>query len=138
MKKIPKRVVESLIACGAFDFSGSKRSQLMAVLEEMLEYGQKVQKERCDPQMGLFDEGPACALSITPPELPAIAEWSDKERLAREKESLGFYISGHPLDPHKDVMAKFCNEDSFLICFLCNNTYTKESNKEWENKNNNV
>ncbi|MCJ8500798.1 DNA polymerase III subunit alpha [Desulfatitalea alkaliphila] len=107
LRKVNKRVVEALIACGAFAATGAARSQMMAVLEEALEYGQKVQKERCDPQLGLFDEGPSCGLSITPPTLPKIPEWPDRERLAREKESLGFFISGHPLAPHQNTMAKF-------------------------------
>lgn len=107
LRKVNKRVVEALIACGAFDSTGAERSRMMAVLEEALEYGQKVQKERCDPQMGLFDEGPACSLSITPPTMPNMPEWPERERLAREKESLGFFISGHPLAPHQKIMAKF-------------------------------
>jgi DNA polymerase-3 subunit alpha len=107
LRKVNKRVLESLIACGAFDSTGAFRSQMMAVLEEALEYGQKVQKERCDPQMGLFDEGVECSLSVTAPALPKIAEWEEKEMLLREKESLGFYISGHPLTRHESTLAKF-------------------------------
>jgi DNA polymerase-3 subunit alpha len=107
LRRVNKRVVESLIACGAFDSIGSKRSQLMETLEEALEYGQKVQKERCDPQMGLFDDGDECNLSVTAPSLPNIPEWDDKERLSREKESLGFYISGHPLTRHGKTMVKY-------------------------------
>jgi DNA polymerase-3 subunit alpha len=76
-------------------------------LEEAIDYGQKVQKERCDPQMGLFDDGMECHLSVTPPTIAKIPEWDEKERLFREKESLGFYISGHPLNRHESTMAKF-------------------------------
>ena len=107
LRKVNKRVVESLIACGAFDSTGARRSSMMAILEEALEYGQKVQKERCDPQMGLFDDGVDCTLSVTAPPLPKIPEWEEKERLLREKESLGFYISGHPLTRHEGTVAKF-------------------------------
>ena len=107
LRKVNKRVVESLIACGAFDSTGAYRSQMMDILEETLEYGQKVQKERCDPQMGLFDDGVECSLSVTAPALSKIAEWEEKERLLREKESLGFYISGHPLTRHENTVAKF-------------------------------
>jgi DNA polymerase-3 subunit alpha len=74
LRRVNKRVVESLIACGALDSTGARRSQMMAVLEETLEYGQKVQKERCDPQMGLFDSGVECSLSVTVPVLPKITE----------------------------------------------------------------
>jgi DNA polymerase-3 subunit alpha len=109
LRKVNKRVVESLIACGAFDSTEASRSQMMAVLEESLEYGQKVQRERCDPQMGLFDDGVDCSMSITPPVMPTLAEWDHKDRLAREKESLGFYISGHPLAQYEKLMAKYTN-----------------------------
>ena len=107
LRKVNKRVVESLVACGAFDACGARRSQMMEILEEAVDYGQKVQKERCDPQMGLFDEGTECQLSVTAPALPNIPEWDEKERLFREKESLGFYISGHPLNRYESTMAKF-------------------------------
>ena len=92
---VNKRVIESLITCGAFDETKAARSQMTAVLEEALDYGQKVQRERCDPQMGLFDDGMSCGLSITAPSMPTIPEWDQKDRLGREKEALGFYISGH-------------------------------------------
>jgi DNA polymerase III subunit alpha len=107
LRRVNKRVVESLIACGAFDTTGAHRSQLMEILEDALDYGQKVQKERCDPQMGLFDDGTECTLSVTAPTVPPIPEWDDKERLAREKEALGFFISGHPLTRHEKTIAKF-------------------------------
>jgi DNA polymerase-3 subunit alpha len=115
LRKVNKRVVESLIACGACDGVDLSRSRMMAALEDLLEYGQKVQKERCDPQLGLFDDGPSCSVSVTRPSLPVLDEWSPKERLAREKESLGFYISGHPLDPYTKTMAKFCNLDTLTL-----------------------
>ena len=107
LRRVNKRVVESLIACGALDSTGARRSQMMAMLEEALEYGQKVQKERCDPQMGLFDDGVDCSLSVTPPSMVQIPEWEEKERLAKEKEALGFYITGHPLTRHANTMSKF-------------------------------
>ena len=87
LHKVNKRVVESLIACGAFDSTGAYRSQMMAILEDALDYGQKVQRERCDPQMGLFDDGASCTLSIDPPTPPNIPEWSERERLAQERSS---------------------------------------------------
>ncbi|MGD9367081.1 MAG: DNA polymerase III subunit alpha [Desulfobacteraceae bacterium] len=115
LRRVNKRVVESLIACGAFDSTGAHRSQMMEILEEALEYGQKVQKERCDPQMGLFDDGMECQLSVTAPTMPKIPEWEERERLAREKESLGFYISGHPLTRHESTMVKFSTTNTESI-----------------------
>ncbi len=110
LRKVNKRVLESLIKCGAFDTTGAKRSQMMAALEDVIEYGQRVQKERRNPQMGLFDMGgEANANSLNLPPLPKINEWDDRQRLAFEKEALGFYVSGHPLNRYDAIIDKFTN-----------------------------
>jgi DNA polymerase III subunit alpha len=114
LKKVNKRVIESLIKCGAFDSTGAKRSQMVAALESALEYGQRVQKERTDPQMGLFDLGDNQP-SINAPALPEIGEWDGKQFLTFEKESLGFYLSGHPLTRYEDILDKFTNANGISI-----------------------
>jgi DNA polymerase-3 subunit alpha len=114
LKKINKRVIESLIKCGAFDSTGAKRSRMMASLEEALDYGQRIQKEKMDPQMGLFGGGEQ-PLVINAPALPEIAEWDEKQLLAFEKESLGFYISGHPLNRYEALLDKFTNSTAVSL-----------------------
>jgi DNA polymerase III subunit alpha len=114
LKKVNKRVIESLIKCGAFDSTGTKRSQMLASLEDTLDYGQRVQKERNDPQMRLFDMGEN-KQSINMPVLPPIEEFDERKRLVFEKESLGFYISGHPLNRYEDLLSKFTNTNAVLI-----------------------
>jgi DNA polymerase-3 subunit alpha len=114
LKKVNKRVIESLVKCGAFDSTGSKRSQMMASLEEAFEYAQRVQKERNDPQMGLFASGER-QQPINAPTLPEISEWDDKQLLAFEKESLGFYLSGHPLNRYEQLLDKFTNANAITI-----------------------
>ena len=114
LRKVNKRVVESLIKCGAFDSTGAKRSQMMAALEGALDYGQRVQRERNDPQMGLFDVGENQP-SINAPVLPEIGEWDEKQFLTFEKESLGFYLTGHPLTRFEDLLDKFTNADAISI-----------------------
>lgn len=109
LRKVNKRALEPLIKCGAFDFVGARRSQMMAVLEDALDYGQRVQKERSDPQMGLFDMGPKKAVSLNLPSLPDLTEWDDRQRLAYEKEAIGFYVTGHPLNRYDAVIEKFTN-----------------------------
>ena len=114
LKRVNKRVIESLIKCGAFDATGARRAQMTAGLEEALEYGQRVQKQKNDPQLGLFDLGehkPA----INMPELPQIQEWDERQRLIFEKEALGFYISGHPLKDYEAVLEKFTNVNALSI-----------------------
>ncbi len=114
LKKVNKRVVESLIKCGAFDRFGAKRAQLITALEEALDYGQRVQKERLDPQMGLFDlaDNP---VSVNLPSLPRIDEWDSKTLLSYEKEALGFYFSGHPLNRYEAVLEKYTNANAINI-----------------------
>ena len=114
LKKVNKRVIESLIKCGAFDGTGAKRAQMIAALEDALDYGQRVQKERLDPQIGLFD-GSVNPQVINAPVLPDIEEWSERQRLAFEKESLGFYVSGHPLKRYEDLIDKFTNANAVSI-----------------------
>ena len=107
LRKVNKRVMESLIKCGAFDSLGHRRSQLFAVLDEALEYGQAKKKERMAGQMSLFDLMDAGQdQGVSSLALPDIPEWSTAELLANEKEALGFYISGHPLDPFREDLQR--------------------------------
>ncbi len=114
LRKVNKRVIESLIKCGAFDYTGAYRSQMLASLEDALDYGQRIQKERNDPQMGLFDMGGSRQM-INVPAMPKIAEWDEKELLSLEKESLGFYITGHPLTSYEDLLDKFTNANAISL-----------------------
>jgi len=99
--KVSKRVIECLIQCGAFDFTGQFRSRLFAGLEDVLK---RCGKHNDPNQLSIFaaietqNGGPSHLV-----ELPEIDEWPEKERLAREKEALGFYITGHPLDRFQQV-----------------------------------
>jgi DNA polymerase-3 subunit alpha len=113
-RRVNKRVVESLIKCGAFDSTGARRSQLMAALEVALDHGQRVQREKCDPQMGLFG-GIECPAPVNAPAMPDVEEWDDRQKLAFEKESLGFYLSGHPLTRYEELLSKFTTTDAISI-----------------------
>lgn len=115
LTKVNKRVLESLIRCGAFDSTGIYRSRLMAVLEEALDYGQRIQRERNSAQMSLFDTGGGENAAINLPAVPNIDEWDDHEKLQQEKETLGFFVTGHPLDRYKDIIEKFTNVDALSL-----------------------
>jgi len=93
-----KRVMESLIAAGALDGLGGHRAQLTQALDEILREAQLLQQEREVGQASLFGEShtPSGRLAAAP--LPEIPDWSEQERLAKEKEVIGFFISGHPLE----------------------------------------
>jgi DNA polymerase-3 subunit alpha len=102
-----KRVIESLIAAGALDQLGGHRAQLLAALDVALGEAQLRQAERESGQGSLFG-----ALTPTEPQplavpLPDLEPWTEAERLARERDVLGFFISGHPLERFRDEVALF-------------------------------
>jgi DNA polymerase III, alpha subunit len=104
-----KRVFEAMIASGALDSLGGHRAQFLSALDSALQEAGLKQDEAASGQGSLFglanaDEEPRPQLSRT---LPNISAWSDSERLAKEKEILGFYISGHPLEPFRTEVEIF-------------------------------
>jgi DNA polymerase-3 subunit alpha len=106
-----KRVIEALVSAGALDgFAPRGRAQLMAALESTFAAAQDVQRERESSQGGLFDlleDGGAGPALIHEPPLPEVESWPEADRLQREKEILGFFISGHPLDKYREDIALF-------------------------------
>jgi DNA polymerase III alpha subunit len=104
LRLVNRRVIESLVKAGAFDSLRLPRAHLLAQADAALEYGQRVQRDRQEGQASFFD-------ALLPPAAPArreptevIAEWPDEQRLAYEKEVLGFYVSGHPLAQYASVI----------------------------------
>ncbi len=103
-RTVNKRVLESLIKCGAFDSLGAKRSQLLAILPMAISEAANQQKDILSGQIGLFGETELQEVAHL--KLPDIDEAPQRERLQWEKENTGFYITGHPLD---DYWAKLEN-----------------------------
>src|SRR5580692_6157246 len=110
-----KRVFEALINCGALDGLGGHRAQNQAVLDRALQEASLHQHEVATGQGSLFgapDPQPSEAGSANGSHnhaLPNIAPWSETDRLAKEKEALGFYASGHPLDPFRTEAELFAS-----------------------------
>ncbi len=102
-----KRVLESLIAAGACDSLGGHRKQLIEGLDAALNEAQLKAAEREAGQVSLFGEAAAPEARPAPPTLPDVPAWTEAERLAREKEVIGFFISGHPLERFRDEVALF-------------------------------
>lgn len=108
-----KRVIEALICAGALDGfdEGGERNQLLAGLDAAFNAAQAVQKERDSAQDSLFGDllggGDGGTALIQAPTLPKVDKWAESERLAREKEILGFFISGHPLNRYREDVALF-------------------------------
>ena len=104
--KVNRRVMEGLIQCGAFDFTGAARSRLFAGLDDAL----KICGANHDPnQMNMFGSLAFSGDTGGLLELPEMEEWDEKEKLRREKDALGFYITGHPLSGFRDEIEKFSN-----------------------------
>ncbi len=105
-RKVNRRVAESLVKCGAFDSLHSERSSIWAGLDAALETGAATQRDREIGQESLFG-GLGDDAAGTVPELPTAPAWTDQERLGYEKEVLGFYVTGHPLEEHAPNLARF-------------------------------
>ena len=114
LRKVNKRVIESLIKCGAFDSISLQRAQLLAGLEEATDWAQGLERERSNSQMIMFGSL-GSAGRHTEPLLPGVPEWPDGQRLAFEKETLGFYLTGHPLTPYAATLRRLATVDSQSI-----------------------
>ncbi|HTD86347.1 MAG TPA: OB-fold nucleic acid binding domain-containing protein, partial [Candidatus Binatia bacterium] len=96
-----RKMLESLIKAGAFDFLGRDRSELFSSIDDAVMASAAAQRDRLAGQVSLFDE----ATAPTGSRKRQTATWSEHEKLSYEKELLGFYVSGHPLDAYADVFA---------------------------------
>jgi DNA polymerase-3 subunit alpha len=116
LRKVNKRVIESLIKCGAYDSLGYKRSQLMRCYDAAMDEAQRKQKEISSSQSSFFDafdkEASVKNNGAESFNIPDIPEWDNKELLALEKETLGFYITGHPLSRFADQLHLVTNVNS--------------------------
>src|SRR6059036_1021323 len=105
LRLVNRRVIESLVKAGAFDSLGLTRAHLLAQTDAALESGQRVQRDRSEGQASFFDAliPPSAAPARREP-AEIVPEWPDDQRLAYEKEVLGFYVSGHPLAQYAAVI----------------------------------
>jgi len=122
LRVVNKRVIESLIKCGAFDSIGARRSQLLAVLDVSLKNGQEYQKSKRNGQTSIFDlfeeNSPDKNSGNYQDRLPDISEFSKNELLAMEKEMLGLYISYHPLNDYRERLKKIITSTSIELTNL--------------------
>jgi len=107
LRLVNRRVIESMIKAGAFDSLQNTRAGLLASLDQAMEGGQRRQRDREEGQVSLFDalgggEAAAKAAVVVPP-AARVPEWPQEEMLAFEREVLGFYLSGHPLEQYREL-----------------------------------
>ena len=105
LRLVNRRVVECLIKAGAFDSLQSTRAGLLAALDQAMDSGQRQQRDREEGQVSLFDmPGGGGAKPAAPVAAAArMPEWPQEEMLAYEREVLGFYLSGHPLEQYREM-----------------------------------
>ncbi len=126
LRVMNKRVIESLIKSGALDALGP-RGAMMAAVDKAMEQGQKVQRDHEQGQHGLFgifNDDHATADGVQP--LPRVPDWEEGERLAAEKEVLGFFVSGHPLDKYAEKLKNLGG-----IITVANALERKPSERKW-------
>jgi DNA polymerase-3 subunit alpha len=104
LRLVNKRVLEALVQSGALDSLGAQRSRLAAGIDSALDLAQKRRADREAGQGSLFGGGED---SSEAPPLPAAPDWDETTRLSHEKASLGFYVTGHPLEGYRDVLQSF-------------------------------
>ena len=102
-RRVNRRVIEALIKCGALDFMNSRRAQMMEALDMLIEHGGKQQEQEAIGQGSIFYS----LDGHKEPALPDVPEWKESRLLAYEKESIGFYISGHPLAAFETDMKRY-------------------------------
>jgi DNA polymerase-3 subunit alpha len=105
-KVINKRILENLVKAGALDWTGENRATMFSRLEQVVASASATQRDKASGQSSLFD-----AVDFTPapaakdsPIINTVEEWAKDDRLAHEKELLGFYVTGHPLDKYRGIL----------------------------------
>lgn len=107
MREVNKRVIENLIKCGALDGFNCKRSQMLAILEPVVDIASSYQRDYASGQQDLFGEENGFDATETMPRLPSLDEIPKDICLQYEKDLIGFYVTGHPLDEYRETMKRF-------------------------------
>ncbi len=118
LRKVNRRVIESLIKCGAFDFSNTYRSQMLTVLGDIVE---RSQRKRDESQLNMLTP----LVKEAEEKYPKIEEFSEDQLIAFEKETIGFYISHHPLLRYQEEIKKHTDKDTSTLSSLQNGTEVK-------------
>jgi DNA polymerase-3 subunit alpha len=111
LTSVNRRVLENLIKCGAMDSLPANRAQLTALIDNAMESGVRASKDRESGQTGLFGQSPDEPAHVEHP-LPALPDWTQQQKLSSEKEVLGIYVTGHPLDAHQAKISELATHDT--------------------------
>ena len=114
LRLVNRKVIESLIKCGALDGLHLYRSQLMAMLDQTLEAASRRQRDRQGGQLSFLDVFGESHFGKGDPPPPPLKEWPETQRLAFERELLGFYVTGHPLSRYEKLLRVYSTPTSLL------------------------
>jgi DNA polymerase III subunit alpha len=112
LQRVNRRVLEQLVKCGAFDSIHPSRARALAALDSALDAAQIMQRDRQSGQINIFALLKSQKKKAAEPDLPEAPDWDARTTIRFEKETLGFYISGHPLDFYADQVAAICSADT--------------------------
>ncbi len=107
LRSVNRSAIEALIKCGGFDALGSNRAAMVAVVDKAIDLGNQAAKDRKSGQMSFFGDGGALGGATgddARPSFPAVEPWSESELLQAEKETLGFFVSSHPLVKYAQIV----------------------------------
>jgi DNA polymerase-3 subunit alpha len=123
LNAVNRRVIESLIKAGAMDKFPGTRAQKMAIIDEAMETGQRARKDRESGQAGLFGELMGDDDSSAPPRVfPKVPEWDSRESLRGERETIGYYVTGHPLDEYRWKVKELSTHNSETLSGVARGT----------------
>ncbi len=109
---VNRSTIETLIKAGAFDSLGARRAQLFAAVDRAIQSGAAAAADRRSGQMGLFGDEQEDDDEEAIASLPNVPDWEERDQLNKEKEVLGFYLGGHPLDEHREMLSTYCSHTS--------------------------
>jgi len=116
LRLVNKKVIESLIKAGAFDYFEIPRSQLYAMIDEAIEHGAKMQKISLNGQLAIFSSGQNKILpTVNKDAIKSLPEWNESKLLSYEKEMLGLYLTGHPLEKHLSLIKTYSSISTSAI-----------------------
>ena len=104
-KSVNRKILENLIRAGAFDFTGRDRAELFVGIDQALSSGASTHRDRRSGQVSLFGDFEMAAPKTNGESAP-FTPWSTAEKLGHEKDLLGFYVTGHPLDAHREIIER--------------------------------
>ncbi|MFW6133561.1 MAG: DNA polymerase III subunit alpha [Planctomycetota bacterium] len=115
LRIVNRTAIEALVRCGAFDALGASRAQMTAALDRAIELGQNAAADRRSGQMNLFG---AAAPEQSAPRFPDVEPWSESQLLKAEKETLGFYVTSHPLVKYARELSMLSSPPNVTIAKL--------------------